>query len=205
MSGYPDPICQNCGYRCDTSEEVNTPELELWCYCPDCDMETFHPIPTKKLLNEISNKVKQRNNMKDSRTRLIRQTISLLSSMVEGGEQHSDQSKTFVRLANEALDGIENSGPEINPGNYSFCDDYELLYKKVSNGIEIAAFVDNTFSISGEKHVCRDICTIKKRKEHIDFGARGICYNTVFRDWSGGTEKERFVKACQRMNLKWIP
>jgi hypothetical protein len=38
--------CQSCGKDCDTYEEVNTAqigeELEMWCYCRDCDIETFH-------------------------------------------------------------------------------------------------------------------------------------------------------------------
>jgi hypothetical protein len=50
---YPDPICQTCGNKCETSEEVDVgisfderySKIELWNYCDDCDIETFHPIP----------------------------------------------------------------------------------------------------------------------------------------------------------------
>lgn len=55
MIDYPEPICQDCGKRCDITEEVdigyqeNEPEIyshiELWCYCKECDRETNHRIP----------------------------------------------------------------------------------------------------------------------------------------------------------------
>jgi len=42
--------CMECGESCDIIEEVDIldGELNLWCYCPDCDVETFHPLPEKK-------------------------------------------------------------------------------------------------------------------------------------------------------------
>ncbi len=51
---YPKAICQDCGKECDISEEVDIrggnekgfSHIELWCYCPKCDIETFHPIPS---------------------------------------------------------------------------------------------------------------------------------------------------------------
>jgi hypothetical protein len=44
---YPDPICQDCGESCGTTQEVEilTGVWELWCYCQTCDIETNHPIP----------------------------------------------------------------------------------------------------------------------------------------------------------------
>ncbi len=37
-----------CNKECSIWEEVNIShmgtELEIWCYCPECDIETFHPI-----------------------------------------------------------------------------------------------------------------------------------------------------------------
>ncbi len=46
---YPDAICQTCERECDITEELytlpyNHGDLQLWCYCPECDIETFHPI-----------------------------------------------------------------------------------------------------------------------------------------------------------------
>lgn len=48
---YPEPICMICGNWCEIWEEVRVcwgtqyPEgFEVWCYCPACDVETFHPI-----------------------------------------------------------------------------------------------------------------------------------------------------------------
>lgn len=46
---YPDPICMICGKKCEIWEEVYTGDLnshngyEMWCYCPNCKVETFHP------------------------------------------------------------------------------------------------------------------------------------------------------------------
>ncbi|GAF82596.1 unnamed protein product [marine sediment metagenome] len=42
---YPAPICMDCGKECSTWEEVDTGfhgPYELWNYCPDCKVETFH-------------------------------------------------------------------------------------------------------------------------------------------------------------------
>jgi len=40
--------CQDCGKECEIWEEVNTAmigkELEIWCYCKDCNIETFHAL-----------------------------------------------------------------------------------------------------------------------------------------------------------------
>lgn len=37
--------CQTCGKNCKVYEEVEIArgEWEMWCYCADCDLETFHP------------------------------------------------------------------------------------------------------------------------------------------------------------------
>lgn len=43
---YPDAVCMECGGICDRWEEVDTGfggPWELWCYCPRCKVETFHP------------------------------------------------------------------------------------------------------------------------------------------------------------------
>jgi hypothetical protein len=51
-----DEVCQQCGKICETKEEVDVgeDEYELWCYCPDCDIETFHP---RKPLEPLKNKI----------------------------------------------------------------------------------------------------------------------------------------------------
>lgn len=43
---YPDPTCMECGNECRNNEEVSIGSggpFELWCYCPACKVETFHP------------------------------------------------------------------------------------------------------------------------------------------------------------------
>ncbi|MDR3582466.1 MAG: hypothetical protein P4L67_04305 [Candidatus Pacebacteria bacterium] len=41
----PDPVCMVCGKDCEITEVVDIGgEKELWCYCPKCDAETFHPL-----------------------------------------------------------------------------------------------------------------------------------------------------------------
>jgi hypothetical protein len=44
---YPTPTCQDCGKENKISEEVEigNGEIELWCYCKPCDIETNHQIP----------------------------------------------------------------------------------------------------------------------------------------------------------------
>lgn len=44
--------CIGCGKECSTWEEVDTGrnDWEIWCYCLECDVETFHPIVRKENL-----------------------------------------------------------------------------------------------------------------------------------------------------------
>lgn len=48
---YPEAKCMDCGQVCHLTQELVTAPyapgcgLELWCYCPACNVETFHPIP----------------------------------------------------------------------------------------------------------------------------------------------------------------
>lgn len=37
--------CMDCGKNCDRSDEysIDGGKIDWWCYCPDCDKETFHP------------------------------------------------------------------------------------------------------------------------------------------------------------------
>jgi hypothetical protein len=50
----PVAICMNCGKECTTWEVIDTGDneslngRELWCYCPECDIETFHKITSKE-------------------------------------------------------------------------------------------------------------------------------------------------------------
>lgn len=41
--------CMDCGKECNVCEEVNIGggELNIWCYCKECGVETFHPIKYK--------------------------------------------------------------------------------------------------------------------------------------------------------------
>lgn len=45
-----EPTCMMCGRECSTTEYVWTGDSnsykgwELWCYCKDCDIETFHKL-----------------------------------------------------------------------------------------------------------------------------------------------------------------
>lgn len=42
----PDPICMMCCKECLTTEVVNTGgEYELWCWCKECGIDTFHQLP----------------------------------------------------------------------------------------------------------------------------------------------------------------
>jgi hypothetical protein len=44
---YQSYACMNCGEDCGVTEEVCTGygggPFELWCYCQQCDVQTFHP------------------------------------------------------------------------------------------------------------------------------------------------------------------
>ena len=48
-----EPICMYCGKVCDTVEFVYTGDeesvdgFEVWCYCDDCQVDTFHKIREK--------------------------------------------------------------------------------------------------------------------------------------------------------------
>ena len=45
-----EPTCMYCGKICKTTECVWTGDdesyggWEMWCYCPDCDADTFHKM-----------------------------------------------------------------------------------------------------------------------------------------------------------------
>lgn len=46
-------VCMDCGKDCSTYETVWTGDeqslrgWDVWCYCRECDVETFHPIKLK--------------------------------------------------------------------------------------------------------------------------------------------------------------
>jgi hypothetical protein len=51
---YPEANCMMCGQECEVTEQIPDTitgrwapgcKMELWCYCRDCDVDTFHPIP----------------------------------------------------------------------------------------------------------------------------------------------------------------
>jgi len=41
---WPIPICMWCGEECNVTEvvDIGMGEYELWCYCPKCEVDTFH-------------------------------------------------------------------------------------------------------------------------------------------------------------------
>jgi hypothetical protein len=50
---FTDYTCMECGEDCEINEVVDTGyggPYELWCYCPQCDCETFHPSETERRL-----------------------------------------------------------------------------------------------------------------------------------------------------------
>lgn len=45
---FPEATCKECGKLCEASEIQKRPNgtFFLWCYCPDCQLETNHePTP----------------------------------------------------------------------------------------------------------------------------------------------------------------
>lgn len=51
---FPDPICMGCGRECGTWEvlrpqDVSGNKHEMWCYCNECGIDTFHKIPDEAL------------------------------------------------------------------------------------------------------------------------------------------------------------
>ena len=54
-----EPTCMECGRKCSTTEYVWTGDSnsykgwELWCYCKDCDVETFHKLVKAQKGEEI--------------------------------------------------------------------------------------------------------------------------------------------------------
>lgn len=43
-----DRTCIWCGKECDNTQLLDTgEEIEMWCYCKECDSECFHQIKNK--------------------------------------------------------------------------------------------------------------------------------------------------------------
>ncbi len=90
---------------------------------------------------------------------------------------------------------------------YNLSNNYELLYKNICDGNEVACFVDYQFrGLENKYPPSRDICVVKRRKEYdIDFLVRGMSYGSVSDYWKDkNTEKEVFLSECERMNIEWI-
>ena len=88
---------------------------------------------------------------------------------------------------------------------YNLSKNYEQLYKLICEGLVAACFVD--YSYSGDDIPSRDIAKCRKYDERISVGVRGCEYGSVSRYdqlRTGETEKELFIKECERMNLEWI-
>lgn len=44
---HPEPICSKCGQRCFINSVFDVADRqELWCYCKDCDLDSFYKIKT---------------------------------------------------------------------------------------------------------------------------------------------------------------
>ena len=90
---------------------------------------------------------------------------------------------------------------------YNLSKDYKKLFLEICKGECIVAYVDYKFTTDRD-HVCRDICTVEKKDDwYIDIGARGICYGHVY-DYmkkDNGSEEDIFIRACETLNLEWIP
>lgn len=49
---FGEPTCMMCGEICELVEFINDP-LEMWCYCKECKMDTFHKPENLKDLKNI--------------------------------------------------------------------------------------------------------------------------------------------------------
>lgn len=62
-----EPTCMYCGKICETTETIYTGDdesyegFELWCWCDDCQADTFHKMVKDETL---SKKLYERENIK---------------------------------------------------------------------------------------------------------------------------------------------
>lgn len=91
------------------------------------------------------------------------------------------------------------------PPSYSLSTDYALLYRLICAGMEVAAWVD--YSFTNSDHVNRDIVSVRRKEAwRINIGIRGRSYGSVYNDNTGGiTEKDMLIGICEMLNLQFIP
>lgn len=103
----------------------------------------------------------------------------------------------------------ENKPPvdSLVMAGYRLSRDYSALFKLVSKGMIIAAFVDYRYHGDDALPPMRDICKVTYRGPwQISISARGIGYGGLepwFSD-RGDDEETFFAKQCAALNLEWI-
>lgn len=93
---------------------------------------------------------------------------------------------------------------EQKNNRYTLSKDYKYLFQMICDGLIAVAFVDYNFR--NNDLVMRDICKIERIAPYtIQIGVRGMAYGGFCQfDSAYGSEKELFIKDCERMNLEWI-
>lgn len=88
---------------------------------------------------------------------------------------------------------------------YNLSNDYDELLKLICSGEKVAAFVDFK-SIEDDGYKIQDICTVKRKKSYdIAISSRGVMYGSVLSfERFKGSERDLFVKICEKLNLEWI-
>lgn len=94
-----------------------------------------------------------------------------------------------------------------NPQNdYHLSTDYAKLYDLICQGLRIPAWADTATMQDAQGQPYRDICEVVRTGEYeIMMSCRGHSYGNVWPHMaSHGSEKDVFIKACQRCNLEWL-
>ncbi len=85
---------------------------------------------------------------------------------------------------------------------YKLSKDYDKLFGLISEGYEIAAFIENCLN-----QVCvMDICSVRRDGEYsVSISCRGTTYGNIYPfHEDDGSEKELFIRLCKKINLEWI-
>ena len=88
---------------------------------------------------------------------------------------------------------------------YKLSKDYEKLYELICNSEKIICFTDYIWGDNEEP--MRDICVCRRRENFsISISCRGIEYMHVdsYEKGKGFTEKELFIKRCEKNNLECV-
>ncbi|KXS55301.1 MAG: Uncharacterized protein AWU57_287 [Marinobacter sp. T13-3] len=83
--------------------------------------------------------------------------------------------------------------------------DYERLYDLICEGHRVAGWADSYTMQDANGNPLRDVCEIRRRQAYeITIGCRGTSYGNIFPFMKEeGSEKDLFIRACQRCNLAW--